>query len=149
MRRLSKSMLGRLFGVLLTTVLVTVGFVAFAGSSSAVPTQKTVKTSNAYVFAQCSLAITGFDFNNNNVGYLSAQSQAQLLGGFVKSTAITCVATDASNQFVDSFTYVGSGPTLLNTRKNGTYAISPTYHLCTYLTVFFYSGGSTTQHTCS
>jgi hypothetical protein len=149
MRRISKSILGRVAGVLLASVLVMVGLVAFASGSSATPTNKTVKTSNAYVFAQCSLAITGFDFNGNNVGYLSAQSQSQLLGGFVKSTAISCVATNAANQFVDSFTYVGTGPTLLNTRKNGTYPISPTYHLCTYLTVFFYTGGSTTQHACN
>lgn len=149
MRRVTKSLPLRLVGVLLSALTVMIGFVVFANNSSAVPTNKTVKVSNAYVFAQCSMDITGFNFNGKNIGYLSAQSQSQLLGGFVKSTAITCVATDADGNFVDSFTYTGSGPTLLNTRKNGTYPISSTYHLCTYVTVFNYTGGSATQSKCN
>ena len=143
-------------GVLaVTAVLSVIGVTAVTNSSSAatgipIPfTQKVVKISNAYQSAQCNIVINGHDFNGNNTGYMTAQSQASLLGGQVKSTAITCVAYDAAYSYVDDFTYVGDGATLLNTRKAGSYGLSSTYHICIYLTRFDYNGGYASSSKCN
>jgi hypothetical protein len=133
-------------------VLSAAGLVAVAGASNANPvpfTQRTVKVSNAFVFGQCSIVINGTDFNGNDIGYIYAQSQPQLLGVFVKSTALYCRATNADDQFMADFTYVGTGPALLATRKNVTLPVSSTYHLCTTMTLYFYDGSSTAQTACA
>lgn len=153
MHRRKKNVFARVAGLVVAAVLTTTGAAALTSSSSAalpIPfTQKVVKISNAYQLAQCSFVIDGHDFNGNNTGYITAQSQPGLLGGLVKSTAITCIATDAANNIVDTFTYVGSGTFLPNTRKNGSYGLSPTYHICIILTRFDQAGGSSTSSKCN
>lgn len=153
MYRRKRNVFVRLAGLAVAAVLATTSAAALTSSSSAalpIPfTQKVVKISNAYQLAQCSFVIDGHDFNGNNTGYITAQSQNGLLGGFVKSTAITCIATDASYNIVDTFTYVGTGAFLPNTRKNGSYGLSSTYHICIVLTRFDYSGGTSTSSKCN
>ena len=148
-----KKVLTRLAGLTGAAVLATTSAAALTSSSDAalpIPfTQKVVKISNAYQLAQCSFVIDGHDFNGNNIGYITAQSQPGLLGGLVKGTAILCSAYDASFAPIDSFTYVGSGAFLPNTRKNGSYAVSTTYHICITLTRFDQVGGSSTSSKCN
>ena len=145
----SRKAFARLAGLVIAAILATISLTAVTNSSNAalpIPfTQKTVKISNAYEQAQCSLVINGHDFNGNNTGYIDAQSQANLLGAFVKSTTINCYAYNYNLALVDQFTYTGTGPTLLNTRKNGAYGLSSTYTICIYLTIYDYAGGSTTS----
>lgn len=147
MHRPSNRVLARMAGVATAAVLATTTAAAVTnGSSAALPipfTQKVVKISNAYQLARCSFVIDGTDFNGNEVGYITAQSQGSLLAGQVKSTEIDCYAYNAAFAPIDEFTYVGSGAFLPNTRKNGTYAVSSTYHICIVLTRFDYKGGST------
>jgi hypothetical protein len=137
----------RLGGLAAAAVLATTGAAAVTSSSNAalpIPfTQKVVKISNAYQLAQCSFVITGHDFSGNNTGYITAQSQGSLLAGQVKSTEIDCYAYNAALAPVDEFTYVGSGAFLPNTRKNGSYGVSSTYHICIVLTRFDFKGGET------
>ena len=144
-----KNVLVRLGGLVAAAVLATTAAAAVTSSSNAalpIPfTQKVVKISNSYQLAQCSFVIDGHDFAGNNTGYITAQSQNGLLGGFVKSTRIDCYAFNASFAPVDQFTYVGTGAFLPNTRKNGSYGTSPTYYICIVLTRYDYSGGSTTS----
>jgi len=151
MHRPSKKVFVRLAGLAATAMLATTSAAAVTNSSNAalpIPfTQKVVKISNAYQLAQCSFVINGHDFSGNNTGYITAQSQNGLLGGFVKSTRIDCYAFNAAFAPVDQFTYVGTGAFLPNTRKNGVYAVSPTYYICIVLTRYDYSGGSTTSPT--
>jgi len=149
MHRVSKSRFIRMAGAAVAAVLATTSAAAVTnGSNAALPipfTQKVVKISNAYQLAQCSFVINGHDFNGNETGYITAQSQNGLLGGLVKGTEIDCYAYNAAWAPVDEFTYVGNGAFLPNTRKNGAYGVSPTYHICILLTRFDYSGGSTTS----
>jgi hypothetical protein len=144
-----KSLSARLGGLAAAAVLATTSAAALTDSSSAaipIPfTQKVVKISNAYQLAQCSFVIDGHDFNGNNIGYITAQSQGSLLAGQVKGTEIDCYAFNASWSQIDEFTYVGNGAFLPNTRKNGSYGVSSTYHICIVLTRFDYKGGSTTS----
>lgn len=148
-----KNVLIRLGGLVAAAVVATTSAAALTSSSDAalpIPfTQKVVKISNAYQLAQCSFVINGTDFNGNELGYITAQSQASLLGYQVKSTKIDCYAYDAAFAPIDEFTYVGNGAFLPNTRKNGTYPVSSTYHICIVLTRFDYSGGSSTSSKCN
>jgi hypothetical protein len=150
----SKNVLLRFAALVVAAILATLSVSAVTTSSSAalpVPfTQRTVKISNAYQQAQCSIVINGTDFNGHETGYIDAQSQANLLGGFVKSTTINCYAYESTfSTLVDYFTYSGTGPTLLNTRKNGSYPLSSTYHICIVLTTYTYSNGSATSSKCA
>ena len=153
MHRRSRNVFVRMAGLVVAAVLATTGAAAVtSGSSAALPipfSQKVVKISNAYQLAQCNIVIDGHDFDGNNTGYITAQSQPGLLGGLVKSTAITCIATDAASNIVDTFTYVGSGTFLPNTRKSGSYGLSSTYHICIVLTRFDQVGSSSTSSKCN
>jgi len=149
MHRRQTNVFTRLAGLVVAAVLATISAAAVTNSSGAalpIPfSQKTVKISNAYQMAQCSLVINAHDFDGNTTGYMTAQSQGNLFAGQVKSTEIDCYAYNAGWAPVDQFTYVGDGATLLNTRKNGSYGLSSTYHICIVLTRFDYRGGSTTS----
>lgn len=152
MHRKSRSMWVRLAVALAAVLATVVGLVAFSGTSSAAaptfPAQgKTAKISNAFVFAQCHVQVDNFNYQGGELAHLDAQSQSQLLGGLVKSTAIHCVALDADNVVMDTFNYVGTGAYLNNTRKTGVYPISFTYNVCATVTVFFYSGTQSTGPT--
>ena len=148
MNRPSKSVFVRMSAVAAAAVAVTLGATAVTASSGAaagvpVPyTQKVVKISDAYQLAQCSLVINGHDFNGNNTGYITAQSQSNLLGGLVNSSVIKCDAYNSSSALVDSYTYSGTSATMLNTRKVGSYGLSPTYTICITLTKTLYTGGA-------
>ncbi|MDT4941192.1 MAG: hypothetical protein QOJ34_1281 [Pseudonocardiales bacterium] len=143
----------RLAGLVVSAVLAVIGAAALTnGSSAALPipfSQKVVKISDAYQLAQCSLVINAHDFNGNNTGYITAQSQANLLGGLVSSSIIKCDAYNAVNTLIDSYTYTGTSATMVNTRKNGSYGLSPTYKICITLTRSLYTGGTTTQTKCA
>jgi hypothetical protein len=142
-----KKLLTRLAGLTGAAVLATTSAAALTSSSDAalpIPfTQKVVKISNAYQLAQCSLVINGHDFDGNVTGYITAQSQGSILAGQVKGTEINCFAYNAVWAPVDEFTYVGNGAFLPNTRKNGAYGVSPTYHICIVLHRFDFKGGET------
>lgn len=149
MHRKSRSTWVRLAVALAAVLATVVGLVAFSTSSSAVTTSfpaqgKTAKIATPYVFAQCHVQVDNFNYQGGELSHLDAQSQGQLLAGLVKSTAIHCVALDASNAVMDTFNYVGTGAYLNNTRKAGLYPISFTYNVCATVTVFFYNGSQTT-----
>jgi hypothetical protein len=143
----------RVTGSIVAAVLASAGAATVTNSSSAalpIPfSQKVVKISDAYQLAQCSLVINAHDFSGNNTGYITAQSQANLFGGLVSSSIIKCDAYNAANTLVDSYTYTGTSATMVNTRKNGSYGLSPTYKICITLTRSLYTGGTTTQSKCN
>ena len=125
----------------LVIALTAIGLTAFANSSSAVATSRTVSTANIYNRATCTVTIDELlPLAVFVKAHITAQSFPSALGVGVKSTVVGCGAYDASGAQIGSFDVSGNGALILPQRKDFTWAVSTGYRVCVIAVETLYSG---------